>query len=89
MRDVSFSFKKGKILGFTALMDAGRTGVERAIFGADEFDSGEILVNGQPVRGYFLSLKIWVEFMSRVSHVPFTSPRIVLHQRIYQRIRPT
>lgn len=50
LRDVSFSLKKGEILGFAGLMGAGRTEVARAIFGADDFDNGEILINGQPVQ---------------------------------------
>ena len=35
IRDVSFSLRKGEILGFAGLMGAGRTEVARAIFGAD------------------------------------------------------
>jgi ribose transport system ATP-binding protein len=50
LRDVSFSLNKGEILGFAGLMGAGRTEVARAIFGADSFDSGEILINGQPAQ---------------------------------------
>jgi len=49
IRDVSFSVKKGEILGFAGLMGAGRTEVARAIFGADRRQGGEILVNGKPV----------------------------------------
>ncbi len=48
IRDVSFSLKKGEILGFAGLMGAGRTEVARAIFGADPRDTGEILVHGKP-----------------------------------------
>ncbi len=47
IRDVSFSVKKGEILGFAGLMGAGRTEVARAIFGADPRDSGEIRVHGK------------------------------------------
>lgn len=47
IRDVSFSVKKGEILGFAGLMGAGRTEVARAIFGADPLDSGEIRVHGK------------------------------------------
>jgi ribose transport system ATP-binding protein len=47
LRDVSFTLKKGEILGFAGLMGAGRTEVARAIFGADHIDSGEIYVKGQ------------------------------------------
>lgn len=46
IRDVSFSVKRGEILGFAGLMGAGRTEVARAIFGADPRDSGDIIVNG-------------------------------------------
>jgi len=48
IRDVSFSVKKGEILGFAGLMGAGRTEVARAIFGADPRDGGEIRVHGKP-----------------------------------------
>jgi ribose transport system ATP-binding protein len=46
VRDVSFTLRKGEILGFAGLMGAGRTEVARAIFGADRITSGEIVVNG-------------------------------------------
>lgn len=38
------------MLGFSGLIGAGRTEVMRAIFGADRFTSGEILLNGKAVR---------------------------------------
>jgi len=50
IRDVSFKLKKGEILGFSGLMGSGRTEVARAIYGADEFDSGEIYINGEKVK---------------------------------------
>ncbi|TDN57899.1 sugar ABC transporter ATP-binding protein [Paraburkholderia sp. BL10I2N1] len=46
VRDVSFTLRKGEILGFAGLMGAGRTEVARAVFGADPIESGEILVKG-------------------------------------------
>ena len=49
VRDVSFSVRKGEILGFAGLMGAGRTEVARIIFGADPHDAGEIRVHGQKV----------------------------------------
>ena len=49
IRDVSFSVRKGEILGFAGLMGAGRTEVARAIFGADPLDAGEIHVHGRKV----------------------------------------
>ncbi|ACI18440.1 sugar ABC transporter ATP-binding protein [Dictyoglomus thermophilum] len=48
-KDISFSLRKGEILGFAGLIGAGRTEVARAIFGADPIDSGEIYVKGKRV----------------------------------------
>jgi ribose transport system ATP-binding protein len=50
IRDVSFTLRRGEVLGVAGLVGAGRTEVARAIFGADPIDSGEILVRGRPVR---------------------------------------
>jgi ribose transport system ATP-binding protein len=46
IRDVSFSVRRGEILGFAGLMGAGRTEVARAIFGADPIEAGEVRVRG-------------------------------------------
>ncbi len=50
IKDVSFTLRRGEILGFSGLMGAGRTEVARAIYGADKPDSGEIFINGKKVR---------------------------------------
>ncbi len=47
IRDVSFTVRRGEILGFAGLVGAGRTEVARAVFGADHVDSGTIQVNGR------------------------------------------
>lgn len=49
LRDVSFTLKKGEVLGFAGLMGAGRTETARAIFGAEPPQSGEIPVHGRLV----------------------------------------
>lgn len=49
LRDVSFTVHRGEILGFAGLVGAGRSETARAIFGADRFDSGEILFKGSPI----------------------------------------
>ncbi|MBY6151613.1 sugar ABC transporter ATP-binding protein [Vannielia litorea] len=48
VENVSFSLRKGEILGFAGLMGAGRTEVARVIFGADPLESGTIHVHGAP-----------------------------------------
>ena len=47
--DISFSLKKGEILGFYGLVGAGRTEIARAIMGIDNLDGGEIFINGKKV----------------------------------------
>ena len=49
VKDVSFSLRRGEILGFAGLMGAGRTEVARALYGADRKSTGEILINGEKV----------------------------------------
>jgi len=49
-RDIHFQLRKGEILGFAGLMGSGRTEVMEALFGIVPFDSGEILLDGKPVR---------------------------------------
>lgn len=49
LKDISFSLKKGEILGFAGLMGAGRTELARAIFGAEPAEQGQIFVHGRPV----------------------------------------
>jgi ribose transport system ATP-binding protein len=50
VRDVSFSVRRGEILGIAGLVGAGRTETARLIFAADRRDSGEVLVGGRVVR---------------------------------------
>ena len=50
IRDVSFTVRRGEILGFAGLMGAGRTEVARAVFGADPIDAGEVWVGGKRIR---------------------------------------
>ena len=49
--DVSFEVRAGEIVGMAGLVGAGRSEVARCIFGADAFDSGQILIDGSPLRG--------------------------------------
>lgn len=49
LHDISFSLKKGEILGLGGLVGAGRTEVARAIFGLDRAATGDIYVRGKRV----------------------------------------
>lgn len=48
--NVSFELKRGEILGISGLVGSKRTEVVRAIFGADKFTSGNIYMNGKPIK---------------------------------------
>ena len=50
LHDISFSLKKGEILGLVGLVGAGRTEIVRALFGADKTEGHEILLGGAKVR---------------------------------------
>ncbi|WP_106533719.1 sugar ABC transporter ATP-binding protein [Planomicrobium soli] len=47
--DISFTLRKGEILGLTGLVGAGRTEVCQALFGIMPYDKGAIELNGQKV----------------------------------------
>lgn len=49
VENVSFAVRSGEIFGLSGLVGAGRTETMRMIFGADPIDSGEVLLNRQPV----------------------------------------
>lgn len=45
--EISFSLKRGEILGIAGLVGAGRTELARAIFGLEPFSEGSIRLNGK------------------------------------------
>jgi ribose transport system ATP-binding protein len=48
--DVSFSLRRGEVLGIAGLLGSGRTELARAIFGADAIDAGQVSIRQEPVR---------------------------------------
>ena len=49
-QNVSFSVRKGEVLGFYGLVGAGRTEIAETLFGLRDPSAGHILLNGQEVR---------------------------------------
>lgn len=47
VKDVSFTARRGEVLGIAGLMGAGRTEVVRLIFGADKIRTGTITLDGK------------------------------------------
>lgn len=48
--DVSLTVRAGEIVGINGLVGAGRTELCRAIFGADRYRSGKVMLHGEQVR---------------------------------------
>jgi ABC-type sugar transport system ATPase subunit len=49
VKGVSFSIRRGEVLGVTGLVGSGRTETARLIFGADERESGTVALDGKPL----------------------------------------
>lgn len=49
-RSISFSVKKGEILGFAGLVGAGRSEAAQAIFGVDPSISGTVSIDGEQIK---------------------------------------
>lgn len=49
-RGVSFTLRAGEIVGLAGLVGSGRSEVAQVIFGINPAESGEILIDGRPVR---------------------------------------
>jgi ribose transport system ATP-binding protein len=49
VEDISFQVRAGEIVGLFGLLGSGRQNIVRALYGIDEFQSGEILIDGKPV----------------------------------------
>jgi ribose transport system ATP-binding protein len=49
LQDISFSLRRGEILGIFGLLGAGRTEVANALFGVGPRPTGQILLNGTPI----------------------------------------
>jgi ABC-type sugar transport system ATPase subunit len=50
VRGVSFSVRRGEVLGLAGLVGAGRTETARLIFGADRLEAGTVVLDGKPLR---------------------------------------
>ncbi|MFD1404815.1 sugar ABC transporter ATP-binding protein [Robinsoniella peoriensis] len=49
LQDISFSLKKGEILGFAGIMGSGRTEILETLFGVRKKESGTVLLNGKVI----------------------------------------
>lgn len=49
LEDISFTLRKGEILGLGGLLGAGRTELARLLFGAEKIQSGDLLLEGKKI----------------------------------------
>ncbi|WP_123747902.1 sugar ABC transporter ATP-binding protein [Saccharothrix texasensis] len=58
--------RSGEVVGLAGLLGSGRTEVARLLFGADKADSGQVLVNGKPLRltGPRAAIEVGIAFSS-------------------------
>jgi ABC-type sugar transport system ATPase subunit len=49
LNHVNFTLHKGEVLGIAGMIGSGRTELLRAIFGADKYDSGQIVLDGKEI----------------------------------------
>lgn len=66
LKDISFTARKGEILGFSGLVGAGRTELMKAIFGADSFEQGSLYLKGKKVliRNPADAVKLGIAYLS-------------------------
>ena len=50
VHDISFTIRRGEIVGLSGLVGAGRTELARVLFGLEPLDAGTIRLNGQSIR---------------------------------------
>lgn len=50
LNDISFDVRAGEVVGIAGLRGAGRTELARAIYGADTYTSGEVLLKGKSLK---------------------------------------
>jgi rhamnose transport system ATP-binding protein len=50
IRDVSFILHRGEVLGWTGLVGSGRTQLAETLFGITPADTGEVVIEGRPLR---------------------------------------
>lgn len=64
--DVSFTLRRGEVLGITGLLGSGRTELALSLFGVFTADEGEIKVGGKPVR----LRRIRDAIVNKIAYVP-------------------
>jgi rhamnose transport system ATP-binding protein len=63
--DVSFTVRRGEIVGLAGLVGAGRSEIARAVFGVDGYDRGTVRMNGVevPARNPRAAIKMGMAFI--------------------------
>jgi ABC-type sugar transport system ATPase subunit len=64
--DVSFTVRRGEIVGLAGLVGSGRTELARAVFGMDPRDTGKVWLEGRPlrVRGPYDAIRAGIAYLT-------------------------
>ncbi len=49
LEDISFTLRRGEVLGIAGLLGAGRSELLKAIVGLETYEQGEIVINGEKI----------------------------------------
>ncbi len=84
VKDISFSLKRGEILGFSGLVGAGRTELMEAIYGASPIKSGEIILEGKKlnIKNTYDALKAGIALVTENRRETGFSPFFSIRQTI-------
>lgn len=64
---VSFTLHRGEVLGFYGLVGSGRTEAARLIIGEEPLDSGQVWIDGRPVRGTSVERSLYAHRLGYVT----------------------
>jgi ABC-type sugar transport system ATPase subunit len=90
--DLSFTLRKGEILGFSGLVGAGRTELMRLIYGADKKRNGQIFLDGKEisVKEPYGALKKGISYCSEDRKlegiIPFQSLKFNISIAVWKKI---
>jgi D-allose transport system ATP-binding protein len=86
VQDISFKLKEGEILGFSGLVGAGRTELMNAIYGAEPIKSGEIILDGKPlkIKSTYQALKAGIGMVTENRRETGFAPYFSISQNISQ-----
>jgi ribose transport system ATP-binding protein len=88
--DISFSVKKGEVIGICGLSGAGRTEIARSICGLDPRDGGKITLRGKEIeiKNMGTAVRMGIAYLSENRKTEGLAPRLTIATNISSVILP-